>query len=83
MNALGRIGLLGLWAMPSAAWACSSCFDPKDASNDAFLGSTVFLSLLPLLMMAGVGAYVFWRVRAATPGGRGAASQPLIVQDSR
>jgi hypothetical protein len=45
---------------PSLALACATCSDPEDASNGAFLMSTIFLSLLPLAGIAGL-AYGVWR----------------------
>jgi zinc transporter ZupT len=33
--------------------ACSVCFDAKDGTRGAFLWTTVFLSLVPLAMIAG------------------------------
>ena len=43
--------------MPEVALACPVCFDPRDENRFAFLGTTIFLSLLPLGM---VGAMVTW-----------------------
>lgn len=43
--------------VPKAALACPVCFDPRDENRFAFLGTTIFLSLLPLGM---VGAMVTW-----------------------
>lgn len=42
---------------PEVALACPVCFDPRDENRFAFLGTTIFLSLLPLGM---VGAMVTW-----------------------
>lgn len=56
--------LLALLAAPGHAWACATCVDPREASRGAFVGVTLFLSLLPLGLMAGIGAYVWMRVRA-------------------
>ena len=55
----------GVWS-PSLALACATCSDPEDASNGAFLVSTIFLSLLPL---AGIGAlgYGVWRYMTRVP----------------
>jgi len=43
--------------MPEVALACPVCFDPRDENRLAFLGTTIFLTLLPLGM---VGAMVTW-----------------------
>ena len=58
-----RVVLLLLGALPSAAWACPSCADPKDPTQAAFLGPTIFMSLLPLAMMAGIFSYQWWAMR--------------------
>lgn len=46
--------------------ACPSCVDPKDATTNALLGSTVFLSLVPLIFLFSVVAWVLRAERAAT-----------------
>ena len=46
--------------MPKLALACAVCFDPNEASNDAFMWSTIFLSLLPLAV---IGTVVWWVFR--------------------
>jgi hypothetical protein len=53
-----------LWS--SDVLACPSCVDPKDASTNALLGSTVFLSLVPLIFLFSVVAWVLRAERAAT-----------------
>jgi hypothetical protein len=47
--------LLGLFVLglPSPALACAACAAAVDRSNAAFLATTIFLSLLPLALMAG------------------------------
>ncbi|MGB1655870.1 MAG: hypothetical protein ACPHQP_05460 [Longimicrobiales bacterium] len=49
--------------LPEAAWACPVCFDSSDENRQAFIATTVFLSLLPLGMVAGAGLYVRKRAR--------------------
>ena len=49
--------------LPEAAWACPVCFDSSDENRQAFIATTVFLSLLPLGMVAGAGLYVRKRTR--------------------
>lgn len=62
-----------------AAWACATCFDPKDQTQSAFLGPTIFMSLLPLAMMAGIGGWIWWmnrrqqRLGSVTPFSAGIA----------
>ncbi|MDP6981248.1 MAG: hypothetical protein QF570_22030 [Myxococcota bacterium] len=53
--------VLVLSAAPTIAEACSVCMTGREDENRiAFLGTTVFLSLLPLLMLGGA-AYWIWR----------------------
>lgn len=50
----------GACLSPAASWACSACMvnDPKTAGT--YLGMTVIMSALPLLMIGGLG-YWLWR----------------------
>lgn len=50
-----------LW-LPSPVLACAACAAAVDRSNTAFLATTIFLSLLPLALMAGG---LWWIVRHA------------------
>ena len=34
--------------IPSTSWACAVCFTGEEATQAAFIATTVFLSLLPL-----------------------------------
>jgi len=45
---------------PAASWACSGCMagDPKTAGT--YLGMTLVMSALPLLLVGGLG-YWLWR----------------------
>ena len=52
------------WLVPAAALACPVCFDANEANRDAFLGTTILLSLLPL---AFIGA-VLWVLRKRARG---------------
>lgn len=45
--------------------ACPSCVDPRDANADAFIGSTIALSIIPLAFIVGVVVYVVRAERAA------------------
>ena len=49
-----------LLALSTTAWACPVCMAPGGPNSDAFLGSTIFLSLLPLAMMFSGGIWL-WR----------------------
>ncbi|GDX80491.1 hypothetical protein LBMAG42_23020 [Deltaproteobacteria bacterium] len=55
---------LALLVLPRVAFACSTCMDPREG-NRMLLSVTIVLSLLPLCLMAGIGAYVWSRVRRA------------------
>jgi hypothetical protein len=55
--------LVLLALFPDAAHACPVCFDSRDENRQAFLITTVFLSLFPLGMVAGVGLWVRKRSR--------------------
>jgi hypothetical protein len=52
--------LVGLSLIPAAAWACPACMvgDPKTAGT--YLGMTLFMSSLPILLVCGLG-YWLWR----------------------
>ncbi|MFW2388272.1 MAG: hypothetical protein ACN4G0_08045 [Polyangiales bacterium] len=57
-------GLVALsWAADSA-YACPSCASPLEENRQAFVDTTVFLTVVPLMMM---GGFVWWlrrRIRA-------------------
>ncbi|MBK8995658.1 MAG: hypothetical protein IPM35_07915 [Myxococcales bacterium] len=48
---------------PALALACPVCGVGSEANRRAFVGSTIFLSLLPLAMIGGLVGYAVWRVR--------------------
>lgn len=48
--------LVALW--PEALHACPVCFDRDDEARLAFLATTGLLTLLPLGLVAGVGAWL-------------------------
>lgn len=50
--------LLLVAVLPDAVAACPVCFDARDENRLAFLSTTVFLSLLPLGMVAGAGLWL-------------------------
>jgi hypothetical protein len=41
-------------------WGCAVCGVATEASRQAFMYSTAFLSLIPLLMIGGIAYYLFW-----------------------
>ncbi len=57
------LALVLLAIFPDAAHACPVCFDARDENRQAFLATTVFLSLFPLGMVAGVGLWIRKRSR--------------------
>lgn len=64
---IGRLLLVSaalFLALPNVAFACSTCMDPREG-NRMLLSVTIVLSLLPLVLMAGIGGYVWSRVRQA------------------
>jgi hypothetical protein len=66
MRGLGPIlavAVMLLALLPDAAAACPVCFDARDENRQAFLATTVFLSLFPLGMVAGVGLWIRKRSR--------------------
>ncbi|MEX2473222.1 MAG: hypothetical protein WEA34_13625 [Gemmatimonadota bacterium] len=64
MSVIAVTAALVLLALfPDAAHACPVCFSATDENRQAFLATTVFLSLFPLGMVAGVGLWVRKRSR--------------------
>ena len=49
--------------LPEVAHACPVCFDPRDENRYAFLTTTIFMSLLPLGLVAGMLTWVRHRSR--------------------
>ncbi|MGA7793031.1 MAG: hypothetical protein WCA19_08330 [Candidatus Acidiferrales bacterium] len=54
------IAATGASLLPGAAWACPACMvgDPKTAGT--YFGMTVVMSALPILLVCGLG-YWLWR----------------------
>jgi hypothetical protein len=87
MNIVNRVlaasGVVWLWLLieaPRVAQACSVCTAGRDEENQlAFLLSTIFMSLLPLLAI-GTLVGVLWRrikkLEAETARQAGASAQP-------
>jgi hypothetical protein len=51
-------------ALPSLAYACPVCFAAQnEAARVAFLGTTVFLTAAPVLM---IGAVIYWLASRST-----------------
>lgn len=58
LTALAAVALL-----PEAAHACAVCFDANSEIRWSFLATTIFLSLLPLGMVAGTGLWIRRRMQ--------------------
>jgi len=57
--------LLAVALLPGDAHACAVCFDGPGETRQAFFATTAFLTLLPLGMLAGAGAWLRSRARRA------------------
>lgn len=57
------VAVVALMLVPAEAWACAVCFDPREENRFAFLATTIFLSLVPLGMVGGVGLWLRRRAR--------------------
>lgn len=57
------LALLLVVALPDALHACPVCFDSSAENRRAFLVTAIFMSLLPLGMVAGAGLWVRRRTR--------------------
>ena len=67
MNRFGIVvlALIALVAIPEVAQACAVCFDGPGETRQAFMSTTAFLTLLPLGLVAGAGAWLRNRARRA------------------
>jgi hypothetical protein len=57
------LALLALAVVPDVAPACAVCFDGPGETRKAFFATTAFLTLLPLGMVAGAGAWLRTKAR--------------------
>ena len=57
------LALLLLLVLPDALHACPVCFDSSAENRRAFLFTAIFMTLLPLGMVAGAGLWVRRRSR--------------------
>jgi len=67
--------LIACAAIPEVAHACTMCFDGPGETRKAFFATTAFLTLLPLGMVAGAGAWLRSKARRADSPGGSAGSQ--------
>jgi hypothetical protein len=60
MKPVKMIAAIAILLSPVSGWACSACMagDPKTAGT--YLGMTVMMSSLPLVIIGGLG-YWLWR----------------------
>jgi len=56
-----------LLVMVSEAAACSVCFSATENTRGVYLGTTILMSLVPLLFF-GLTAHMVWSRRASMPG---------------
>jgi hypothetical protein len=57
-----------LWLAPAVAGACAVCGFGEDRSREAYLTTTLFMTLLPLAAVGGF-AWWLWRRSKRQPGG--------------
>ena len=55
--------ILYLVLIPNIAKACAVCFSGKEETLGAFYITTVFLTLLPLVMLALIGIWLYRKYR--------------------
>lgn len=73
MRPVALAGATALYlAIPVPAEACAVCFSATENNRGAFIGTTVFLTLLPLMMIGSVALYVRRRLRELESSERGA-----------
>ena len=60
---LQAIHLLNLIIIPDIVIACAVCFSGKEETLEAFYITTVFLTLLPLVMLAFIGIWIYRKYR--------------------
>jgi hypothetical protein len=63
------LAVVALAAMPDVAQACAVCFDGPGETRKAFFATTAFLTLLPLGMLAGAGAWLRSKARQSDTDG--------------
>ena len=56
---------VALMVVPSTAWACAVCFDPREGIRWAFIATTGVLSLAPLFMVGGIAYWIRKKVDEA------------------
>ena len=57
--------VISLSLIPGIAKACSVCFSGREESLEAYYLTTIFLTLLPLIMLASIGIWLFRQYQKA------------------
>ena len=55
--------VLSIFHLPRAAYACAVCFSGTEESLQAYYLTTVFLTLLPVLMIVSIGYWIYRKHR--------------------
>ena len=51
--------VLSIFHLPSTAFSCAVCFSGTEESLQAYYITTAFLTLLPVLMVASIGYWIY------------------------
>jgi hypothetical protein len=65
-----------LLSMPGSALACAVCGVGTEANQQAFVDMTIFMTLLPLLLIGSGVGWIWWRYRQME---RAALQSTLVV----
>ena len=60
---LNIILFLSIFHLPDTAYSCAVCFSGSEESLQAYYVTTVFLTLLPVLMLASIGYWIYRKYR--------------------
>lgn len=72
-----RVAAIGLLAS-TPAWACPVCGVGQGESESAFRLTTALLSAAPLVLIGGIAAYAWLRMRPADEGGAQSVRSPGV-----
>ena len=67
---------------PVVAYACPMCFDGGNSNQSAFLYGSLFLMIVPVTVLGGLGYWAYRRIRAAEARDR-AQMQQDAASDGR
>ena len=62
MRCLLSMGAIAVGSIADLARACPSCASPLEENRQAFVDTTIFLTLVPLIM---IGGFIWWLRRKA------------------